>query len=84
MNNLLKGASDSVVFPSDEPVFIGPRRPDDQVPLSAELINAGKVLADEKIARNRTLDVMGQGVLRFIQVVAAEGSLVPVPDVLIG
>lgn len=55
-----------------------------QVPVRAELVHARQVLADKTVARNRSLHVMGHGVSRFIYVVAPEGSLVPILDVLIG
>jgi hypothetical protein len=41
-----------VMFPGDGPMFIWSRRLDDQMPVSGELINAGKVLADEEVARD--------------------------------
>jgi hypothetical protein len=64
-------------------VFIGPGRPDDQVPVFGELKNARKVLADEEVSRNRSLHVMGQGVSGFIYVIAPERSLVSILNVLI-
>ena len=72
------------MHPGDGPVFFGPSRPDDQAPVCGELINARKVLAGKEVACNRTLNVMGQRVRRFIDVVAPEGSLVPILDVLVG
>ena len=58
-------------------MFIRPRRLDDQVPVCGELVNARKVLADEQVARIRSLHMVGQRVRRFIYVIASEGSLVP-------
>lgn len=72
-----------VVLPGDGPVFIRPRRLDDQVSISGELVNAREVLADEEIPRYRSLHVMRQSMRRFIHVVAPEGRLVPVLDVLV-
>ena len=50
------------MLPGDRPVFIGMSRPNDQVPVSGELVNARKVLADEEVARNRSLYMMDQRV----------------------
>ena len=52
----------SVMLPGDGPVFIGPRRPDDQLSVRGELVDARKVLADKQIARDRSLHVMRQRV----------------------
>ncbi len=52
-------------------------------PSRGELINARKVLADEEVAGDRSLYVMGQHVRRFIYIVAPEGSLVPILNILI-
>src|SRR6266478_1605512 len=62
----------SVMLPRHRPVFIGPSRPDDQLPVYTELVNARKILADKEFARIRSLHVMRQHMLRFIQVVAPE------------
>jgi hypothetical protein len=43
-----------------------------------------EVLADEEVARYRSLHVMGQPVRRFVYVVAPKGSLVAILNVLIG
>src|SRR6266849_820115 len=60
------------MLPRHRPVFIGPSRPDDQLPVCGELVNARKVLADKQVARNRSLHVMRQHMLRFIHFVAPE------------
>ena len=65
-------------------MFVWSRRLDDQMPVSGELVNARKVLADEEVARNRALHMVGHRVRRFVYVIASEGSLVPILDVLIG
>jgi hypothetical protein len=74
----------SVILPRHQPVFIGPSRPDDQLSVCGELANTRKVLADKQVARNRSLHVIRQHMLRLIHVVAPERSLVPILDVLIG
>ena len=74
----------SVMPPRDGPVFIGLSRPDDQLPVCGELVNARKVLADKQVSRIRSLHVMGQCVRRFIHVVAPERSFIPIQDVLVG
>ena len=71
------------MLPGNGPVFISPSRPDNQVPIARELVNTRKVLADEEIPRYRSLHVMRQSMRRFIHVVAPEGRLVPVLDVLV-
>src|SRR5712691_9154537 len=62
----------SVMLPRHRPVFIGPSRPDDQLPVCDELVNARKILADKQVARNRSLHVMRQHMLHFIHFVAPE------------
>src|SRR5947208_6197258 len=73
-----------VMLPGDGPAFIGPDRLDDQVSISGELENTRQVLANEEVARNRSQHMMCQRVCRFINVVAPEGGLIPIPDVFIG
>src|SRR3989442_11289894 len=74
----------SVMLPRHRPVFIGPSRQDDQLPVCCELINPRKILADKQVSRIRTLHVMGQRVPRFIHVVAPERRFIPIQDVLVG
>lgn len=64
-------------------MLIGPSRPEDQAPVCGEFVNARKVFADEQVARNRSLNVMGQSVRRIIYVVGPEGRLVAIVDILI-
>src|SRR5437867_6106851 len=67
----------SVMLPRHRPVFIGPSRQDDQLPVCCELINPRKILADKQVSRIRSLHVMGQRVPRFIHVVAPERRFNP-------
>src|SRR5579862_4083888 len=73
-----------VMFPRNSPVFIGPSRADDEAAVPGESINAWKVLTDKQVACNRSLHMMGQPVRSFIQIIAPEGSLITIVDVLIG
>ena len=60
------------MLPGDGPVFISPSRPNGQVPILGELVNAPEILADEVVARDRSLHVMGH---RHLQVTAVIESL---------
>ena len=54
-----------------------------EAPVCGELVNTGKIFADEEVAGDRSLYVMSQRVRRFIHVVASEGSLIPIVHVVI-
>jgi hypothetical protein len=53
------------------------------VPVRRELVQARQVLADEEVACHRPLHVMGHCVRRFVDVVASEGGLLAILDVLV-
>jgi hypothetical protein len=72
------------MLPRHQPVLIGLSRPDNELPVSAELVNARKILPDKQVARIRSLHMMGQGVPRFIYVVTPKRSFVPIQHVLVG
>jgi hypothetical protein len=71
------------MFPGDGPVFVGACRFDDQMAVRGEMKYTRKVLADEEVAGVRALHVMGDGMCRFIDVIAAERGLVAVVNILI-
>ena len=52
--------------------------------MGVELIQAWQALPDEQIASIGALDMMSEGMLRLIYVVAPEGSFVAVKNVFVG
>jgi glycine/D-amino acid oxidase-like deaminating enzyme len=65
----------SVMLPSDAPVFVGARRPHDQLS-AGQLEQAGQILADEAPDQG-TLDVKRELARAFVDLVSAERGLVP-------